>query len=274
MTAVFALISLSIAVSLLAPLVLARGTWRVRYPALAIALWLGTFTIGVTSLTGSVVVASVVVLVHAPTELFGEYGPMVASLFLWVGLGGVGALITLALTRSEPLTEAQRTTDIAATLLAARSRYRVENIGGDYITYITDDRLIACCTADGRILISSGIEQALPPAHVRAIIEHERSHVRSRHARVIQLAQMGAACFPFLACAREFGRTIRLLSELAADDAAARVCGPAHLCNALNTLGTQTGDDGMLLRAERLASYPISARAHRRHLEDVSVVLD
>lgn len=231
------------------------------------------FLLGSTSLLGSVVTAALIVIAHTGTEWLGGFGVTVTSLFVWSGLGAGGALAALAVTRSEPITEAQKTTEIAAILLAARARYRVESIGRHHITYIRDDRLVACCTPDGRILISSGIEETLPADQVRAIVEHERSHLRRNHARMIQLARLNAACFPFLACAREFERTIQLLSELAADDDAARACGPASVCNALGVLANRTGDHGMVLRAERLAAFPVTKHATKRRLANVSVII-
>ena len=47
-------------------------------------------------------------------------------------------------------------------------------------------------------------------------------------------------------------RATRLQIELAADDAAARQVGAAHLANALIVLAAATHDVGMTLRAERL----------------------
>ncbi|MGH1525365.1 M56 family metallopeptidase [Leifsonia sp. L25] len=273
MVVVFALLGVAVLVTATAPLLLARGSWRVRHPGIAIALWLAAFAAGALSLLGSVASAAVIVMANLHTAWLGAYAPTVASLFVWVGLGALGALIALAVTRSEPMSEAQRSTDSAAFLLAARTRYRVECVGRQHVTYVRDERLLACCTADGRILISSALEETLPANQVRAIVEHERSHLRRRHGRVLQLAKLNAACFPLLPTAREFSRTVSLLSELVADDDAARVCGPATLCNALARVGEATGDAGMLLRAERLAAVPVYGHADRRTLPAVSVIV-
>lgn len=273
MVVVFALLGAAVVVTAAAPLVLARGTWRVQHPRVAVTLWLAAFAVGALSLLGSVASAAVIVMANLHTAWLGAFAPTIASLFVWVGLGGVGALAALAVTRSEPLSEAQRSTDSAAILLAARARYRVECVGRQHVTYVREDNLLACCTADGRILISSAVEDALPREEVRAIVEHERSHLRRRHARVLQLARLNAACFPLLPSAREFARTVSLLTELVADDDAARVCGPAVLCNALSHLGTATGDAGMLLRAERLAAVPVFGHGDKRKLPAVSVVI-
>lgn len=273
MLVVLGLVAIAVLVTAVAPMVLARGTWRVRHPRAAIALWLTAFAAGSLSLAASVAVAAVIVVAKLQTSSLGGFGPTVAALFVWVGLGSIGALVALATTRVESMADAQRSTETAATLLAARSRYRVEQVGRQHVTFVREERLLACCTADGRILVSSSVEEALPREQVRAIVEHERSHLRRKHARVIQLAKLNAACFPFLPSAREFERTVSLLTELVADDDAARVCGPATVCNALARLGGAQSEAGMLLRAERLASFPVTVHTSARRQPAVRVIV-
>ena len=170
MVVVLALIGVAVLVTAAAPLLLARGSWRVRHPGVALALWLVAFAVGALSLLGSLATAAVIVMAKLHTAWLGAFAPTAASLFVWVGLGATGALIALAVTRSEPMSEAQRSTDSAAVLLAARARYRVERVGRQHVTYVRDERLLACCTADGRILISSALEGALP-ARRRSLLE-------------------------------------------------------------------------------------------------------
>src|SRR5690606_9085903 len=106
------------------------------------------------------------------------------------------------------------------------------------------------------IVISSGLTDRLSPAELRAIIEHERAHLRGRHDLATRLAALSCACLPAVLASQELHRATQLLTELIADDAAARRCGRDVTASALAKLSAAAGDQLMLLRAERLLPVP------------------
>lgn len=266
MILVLALVVAAALVTAAAPEVLSRGTWWMRHPRIALRAWLLALSLAAGALALSVAVAATIVLARAGSSAFGGTA---AALFAWCGLAAAGGIGALLLTNAEPLSAAKRRTEIAVTVLVARAASRSEWIGGQQIAYVESDDPIACSTADGRILISTALERAMPRTLVRAVIEHERAHVRFRHDLLSRFAALTAAAFPLLPSARRFRSTVALLVELVADDEAARACGPATVCNALVTMESLDPDPALQLRARRLAQAPVVRHPHRRRLTAV-----
>lgn len=250
----------------LGPLPLTFGSWRLRYPRVALFLWHGVFLAGLASALASLAWSLTLAVTIDSTS--GEHqdwlGPTVIVVAGWIGLASIGGIGALVFSRMEPITSALRQTQEQFNLLAAQAAYRSIRIGRIDVVFIDSD-IPAALSFPGeraRILVSSRLEDELTPIELRAVIEHERAHVTGRHGLVAQLAQLNRACLPRLLGAREFQRATALLVELIADDAAARVCGAASTASALARLGEIQDSDAMALRARRIAARP--PRAARR----------
>jgi Zn-dependent protease with chaperone function len=249
-----------------APAYLVRAGWRTRRPALALALWCAAYLGGLGSLTASLGWALAVGLSDSgPASGAGPHpqGPASVVIFCWAGLVAVGALASLALTRSEPLTDDHRRTVALFTLLTGAGAYRTERYGGVEVSFVESDRPLAVSLPGrtARVVVTSRLENALWAGELRAVIEHERAHLMRHHAWIAQLARFNVSCTPALPGARQLDRSIRLLVELVADDAAARTCGGTDLAGALTTMAELTGDPSLLLRARRVAAgAPRNAR--------------
>jgi len=74
----------------------------------------------------------------------------------------------------------------------------------------------------GHIVISTGLLHQLHPEERRAVLAHERAHLRCRHHRYTQLSRAAASLFPFLL---PIDRAVRLGTERWADEEAAREVG-------------------------------------------------
>ena len=268
MLVVLALVVGAAIVTVAAPGLLAGGAWRIRRPQLALSAWIVALAVAVTCLAVSVVVAATIVAAAAagradPTQNNAApdggigIGSVAATLFVWGALASAGGIVALLIARAEPIGVARNRSESAIAILAARAAYRTERIGNHEVVFVDTDLALACSTADGRILISKSVEQSMSPLCVRAIVEHERAHVRLRHDFVMRVAQLNEAAFPFLSSARAFRRTVALLIELVADDEAARLVGPATVCNALTAMTAIEPDPGLALRAERIARLPV-----------------
>jgi Zn-dependent protease with chaperone function len=269
MTVVLGLVAFALLVTVGAPVLLARGSWRIRHPRRALRLWLLLLALGTGSFLCSIVVAATIVAARVDDRALHGWGPTAAALFAWCGLAVAGGVVALVVTRAEPLVASKQRSDVAVTLLMARATSRTERVGASEVGYLDTADVIACSTADGRILVSAAVADALTPIEVRAVVEHERAHVRLHHELVARVAAVNAASFPFLPGARAFRSSVALLVELVADDEAARVCGPAAVCNALVAMARLTPDPGLELRAARLAAAPVHSYPHRRRLDPV-----
>lgn len=106
-----------------------------------------------------------------------------------------------------------------------------------------------------RIVISAGARELLTDDELRAVLAHERAHLRQRHHLVLEPFQAWRMFVPRRALA-----AIGLLVEMCADESAARRHGRAVLASALEKFGTSAapagglaaGSVGTLARIERL----------------------
>lgn len=259
-----------VAVIVTAPMLLSSGSWRIRHPRVAIRAWLVALASGGAAFASSLAVAVVIVVGHLEQPGDGAFGLTFAALFTWTGLAGAGSIAALLLIRAEPVAKSRHDGELAVAFLAARSAERIQLLGDDEVITVRSEHPIACSTADGRIVVSTAVVDVLSPLALRALLEHERAHVHRRHDLVSRVAAVNEAAFPFLRGARDFRATVSLLVELIADDDAARLCGPAAVCNALTGMAALAPQLGLELRAERLARVRIRRRTRLERLEPVS----
>ncbi len=180
--------------------------------------------------------------------------PTGGTVLAWISLGLAGGLLSLVGTKIGAMIISERQLRADFDRLISAAGYRQETIAGLSVHYINSPRPMACGLRGrtAEIVVSSGLADRLSPVEVRAIIEHERAHLRGRHDWATRLAALGCACLPELLASRELRRATQLLTELIADDAAARRCGRTVIASALIKLAAASGDQLFLLRAERL----------------------
>lgn len=264
--AVYALIGL-----VATPSLLTRGSWRVHYPRLCLSLWYVLFLSGVGAAVGSGALAVRYGWPaggdnHLLADTFGFAAvpwtgtalQITGVIFGWAALGIAGGLISLVATRTVSLMHSERRIRADIGRLVAGAGYRHQLIDRTRVTFIASQQPIACGLNNGEVLISSRLDRALTPAELRAVIEHERAHLRGAHLLLTRLALINQACLPSARAARELRRATSLLTELIADDVAARRCGGAELASALTKIGALTtagrpdGDPTLSLRARRI----------------------
>ncbi len=226
-----------------------RGSWRLRFPRVALAVWAIGFCFGALSLIGA--------LILAVTEAAGVWGAptgpegVLATLMGWGALISLSALVVVASVGSEELSESLLSNQSAV----LKAKHRRALIDGHEVIVTEVDEPIAC-TLPGRgarIVLSRGIIATLEPAQLRAVVAHEHAHLRQRHHLALRLAELHRTCLPGIPAASRLHRATSLLIELAADDDAARRHGAANLANALVAIGDRTGQPILQLRAARLA---------------------
>lgn len=244
-------------VALFAPLPLTSGSWRIQHPSLALAAWLAAIALGAALLLSSLAAALIELVTRATDGVLLGVG---VTVFAWLGLGSVGALLALGASRFETISANDRSIELHVELLAASAARRVWSHRGAEVCLVDagDTELaLACRSGVPRILVTTALEARLAPTQLRAVIEHESAHLRGQHDRLLRLARLTAACFPWLRASRTFEREARLLVELAADDAAASAVGIAELATTLAALASHPGcEEALRLRAARLAQTP------------------
>ncbi|MBY6062629.1 M48 family metalloprotease [Microbacterium esteraromaticum] len=234
---------------LFAPLVLTAGRWQVHHPRTALTLWFSALFAGigcaVASATTALMCCVEAVEVHGPAE------GLLLTIAGWLSLGIFAAVIVLVSASAEPLADSWRE---AVGRLAPVAVSREESDGVTLVWFESEEPA-ACAVPSGapEIFLSTALKELLSGPQLRAVIEHERAHLRQHHGWAVRIAEINALCLPKrFPAGRALKRATLLLVELIADDAAARRAGAVHLANALATMGRTTGDPGLELRADRL----------------------
>jgi Zn-dependent protease with chaperone function len=264
------LLAYAVAAAFLSPLLLARGSWRITYPRLALASWNVAFLSGVAALAASLCWSIGLALDTPSTKSVpsGWFTATAIAVFAWVGLAAVGGVGALVFSRLEPMDASKRRANEQLLLLEATAAYRTTHVSGVLVTFVdcAAPLAVSFTGADRRIVVTSKLEADLTPSQLRSVIEHERAHLTHHHGLVASLAQLNVACLPKLLGAREFERSQHLLVELIADDQAARICGVTDTANALVRVAKLRGSEAMELRAERLVDNTrrLPARSRRR----------
>jgi Zn-dependent protease with chaperone function len=119
-------------------------------------------------------------------------------------------------------------------LLARRDARR-----GDGVRVLEHDVPVAYCLPGvnaARVVVSAGALGRLDDGEMRAVLAHERAHLRARHDLVLEAFTVLHRAFPRWVSSRAALAEVRLLVELLADRAAARHHGRRPLARALVAL--------------------------------------
>jgi Zn-dependent protease with chaperone function len=135
-------------------------------------------------------------------------------------------------------------------------------IAGQARTVMLDDpRPAAYCVA-GRpaaIVVTSGALAVLDPPQLRAVLAHEGAHLAHRHHALATVTRGLAAAFPGVPLFTRGAAEVARLTEMAADDTAARASGRPALVTALIAIATgaavsSTGSLGAAVPAGAMAA--------------------
>ncbi|SIT72286.1 M48 family metalloprotease [Microbacterium sp. RU33B] len=232
------------------PRLLTMGHWQVRHPRLALAAWHAA--LGTGALAAAASIATAVLATLSAGDASDGASAVIQTVVGWGALGALGAALLVVGAGSDALVGAGRRTygDILTLPHSAEPLDRRTSLR----TCRSDD--VFACSIPGEeraVVVSTAMREVLTPAQLRAVVEHERAHLRGNHYIALRLAELNCACLPSLRSAKKLLRATTLLVELIADDAAARRAGAVHLANALVVVAARTGDVSMEIRAERLA---------------------
>jgi Zn-dependent protease with chaperone function len=115
-------------------------------------------------------------------------------------------------------------------------------VGGTRTVMLDDPRPAAYCVA-GRpaaIVVTSGALAVLDPPQLRAVLAHENAHLAHRHHVLATVTRGLAAAFPGVPLFARGAAEVSRLTEMSADDTAARTSGRPALVTALIAIATGT----------------------------------
>lgn len=228
------LIGLYAAITLVAPVVLARPILVNRHPRFVLWGWVLSLLIAGASL---LLALGILIQRSLRHEIDGVpngvwLGPLVDTLLGWVSIAVLGLILfRLGVAVSELRSRSR----------AARARLAVITSSGDSATAVGMDALrvvstiplVGTVSSTRSVFFTSELERLLNPDQLSAALEHERAHLRGRHAQLRMLAALAVAVAPLFRSTQEMARATRIATELAADDAAARICGDSTVADAL-----------------------------------------
>jgi Zn-dependent protease with chaperone function len=225
---------------------LARARWPESAPRLAIAAWF--------ALTGSAVasvlaggLALMVPTVRVSADLAGLLAACVMALrsqYAHPGgaaLTGAGAVLALAVLARITWCTARALAQAAG----ARRRHRLQlSLVGSPdpllgAVIVRHHEPAAYCLPGPRtcIVLTTGAIKALDEGELRAVLAHERAHLRGRHHLLVNLAGALNVAFPRVPAFRIAREQVSRLAELRADDAASAAAHRLVVAGALLNLG-------------------------------------
>ncbi|CAM3064408.1 M56 family metallopeptidase [Skermania piniformis] len=227
------------------PAVLAKATWTARVPRAALVLWQAIALAAVLAAFGSGLAIASRLLVVGPdgrptAEPLREIDAL--GMPLWLCYVAVlmltlliGARLMFAVVRVAIRTRRRRARHRMLVDLLDHSEHGRDSISAGNIRVLDTPEPIAYCVPGrrGRVVLSAGTLDRLADGEIRAILGHERAHLRARHDLVLEAFTAVHEAFPRVVRSESALDSVRLLVELLADDAAVRVSGPRPLARAL-----------------------------------------
>jgi Zn-dependent protease with chaperone function len=262
------------------PALLARARWTWQVPRAALVLWQAITLAAVLATLGAGLASLSLLFTEEPGFPFLErHGPVQTTLIgltstfvavvtvrFWVVALLVGIRTRRRRNRHREMVDLlhrkESTSEVDAALLSETG-----------VRVLTGPGRVAYCVPGvrSRVVVSDAMLNSLSPEEVRAVLAHERAHLRARHDLVLEAFTALHAAFPRFVSSQAALGSVRLLVEMLADDSACRSAGSLPLARALVALAGQPdpdsgGDPGMgsemplgsdaLARVRRLAARP------------------
>jgi beta-lactamase regulating signal transducer with metallopeptidase domain len=204
-----------------------RGPWAARSPRLAMTLWLVLPASWMAAIVLAILAATAALPLTWPESprggrvpLAGQAVPGGRAIAIAGLLVAAAVVLRAAGCVACELRRSQRDRREHAALVAATGR------PGDEpdVVIVDHDAPAVYCLPCGRyqIVISAGALAALTLEQLRAVLTHERAHLRCRHHVILALATALAHAFPRVPLLTQAQPQLAVLAEMAADDAAAR----------------------------------------------------
>lgn len=255
------------------PRVLAGSTLADRCPRLALCVWQAAtvslmltvallavgLAVPVTALSGDV--ANLLqACVMAVRDQYATPGGTTAGITGILLAAGISARCAWVLISSARASRRARTAHQQALILVGRR-------GRERGVTVVEDRAVAAYCVPGRgrqVVLTTAALERLDKDQLRAVLSHERAHLRARHHVAVGFATAMAKAFPMVPLLSTAAAQTAVIVELLADDAAGRRVERDSVATALMSLADATvpratlaaGGPSALRRALRMVGPP------------------
>ena len=246
------------------PVALSRARWTSRSPFAAMVLWQSIALAGGLSMIGAMLVYGLEPLgdnlVAALRRAFAIVLGNQASndLRFWhlfalcaAALLGTHLVFTLGLTYARITTQRRRHRDLLQVLSSPSGAM-------ERTLVINHPAPVAYCLPGGSrsvTVLSDGLLEALSPAELAAVVDHERAHLTQRHHLLLWAFEAWRQALTWLPTTRLSRQAVSSLVEMLADDVARRTTADETLVRAIALVALGSGE------ADSTAAPPAAANA-------------
>lgn len=229
------------------PILLSRARWTWRAPGTALVLWQSIALAGGLSMLGSLLTWG---LIPFGDTLPNAIGSLVSHAFGQPLPAGVGLEHVAALCGALYL-GLHLTLNLAATVFRAERQRRRHHHLVELLSEPMPDRPgtrvldhaapVAYClpgAVRSITVLSAGLLALLDADELRAVIAHERAHLRQQHHVVLLVFKSWHSALPWFPIANRAENAVALLVEMLADDQARRIVDDRTLARAIALVGT------------------------------------
>ena len=241
------------------PTLLPGAKWAYRRPTLGLLVWQFVALVGGTSMIGSLVLLGAATFANDLQDAangmarFVTHNELPEGSSVWSLLALSGALFLAAHLLMNLLVTvlyAERERTRHAQLVTLLSEPMSDRPG----TRLIDTPAPVAYCLPGALtsitVLSAGLIELLDDEELRAVIEHERAHLRLRHDIILILFTAWKVSLPWLPTARNASREVALLLEMHADDQALAHVSRGSLARAI----TIVSEGGSLPQRSELSS--------------------
>lgn len=247
------LLAVYLTITLVAPRLLSSRRLLVRRPALLMHLWLSALTLASLSLLIALGIFIARALRHHITHVPGHdiTGPLIDSLLGWMSIAFIGLIaFRLGVAAQESRNAYREVSRLLAPVIIDAKPCEV----GPHTIWVVDtpQALVAALPHARRVVASTALLERLTDSELRAVVEHETSHLAHHHERVLAIGSLAEAVAPAFLAGSRLAQSTRIATELIADDDAARNTSNEVLASAL--AAAYPDQPGISERIQRLRS--------------------
>jgi Zn-dependent protease with chaperone function len=245
-------LALYLLVTLTAPRFMLRPEQLLRHPTLALITWTTALAVAAMSLVVglSLLVVTAVSHVVSPPVLEEWFLAIVDSVAGWLALAVLGLIGLRVVVAAQELKQDE--VKIATLLATYPITERITTEAGTAGVVDADDYFALADASTHHVVVSRAVTERLSRDEFSAVVAHETAHLRLHHRSVLRLSKLAGSVVPVFRATGSYSQVVRIATELAADDYAAKRCNPHVLASALViTYPTASGitERGVRLRA-------------------------